>query len=250
MLHHGLARAEGAGDGGGAALGDGEEGVDDPLTGAQGRSGGVFVLIGTAYADGPLLHHGQVDRLALGGFQHGHRVLHGVVARLGHQLQLAAQIGGHHDLVEHHAGLLDGADHVAALDGVARLGHGGEVPFLLPVQGGNLDTAGDVGARPLHDLLQGALDAVVNILNEARPQLHRQRGAGGHHLGAGAQAGGLLVDLDGGGIAAHVQDLADELLLTHADHVGHVGVLHAGGHHQRAGNLYNFAHSVSTFLQV
>ena len=151
--------------------------------------------------------------------------------------------------MEHHAGLLDRSDHVAALDLVAHLGHGGEGPLLLPAQGRDLDSAGDVGARLVHDLLQRTLDTVVDIFNEAGPQLHRQGGAGGNHLGARPQTGGLLVDLDGGGIPVHIQDLADQTLFAHADHVGHVGVFHPGGYHQRTGNLNNFAHSVSTFFQ-
>ena len=143
--------------------------------------------------------------------------------------------------MEHHAGLLDGTDHIAADDLIACLGHRREVPLLLPAQRGDLDTAGDIGARLLHDLLQRALDAVVNILDQAGAQLHRQGGAGGDHLGAGAQAGRLLIDLDGGGVPVHVQDLADQTLLAHADHVGHIRVLHPGGDDQRAGNLDNLS---------
>lgn len=59
VLHHRLARAEGPGDGGGAALGHGEQGVHDALAGEQRGSGGILVLVGPPYADGPLLHHGQ-----------------------------------------------------------------------------------------------------------------------------------------------------------------------------------------------
>ena len=58
---------------------------------------------------------------------------------------------------------------------------------------------------------------------------------------ARTQAGGLLVDLDGGGVAVHGEDLADEALLTHADHVGHIGVFQARGYHQRSRNLDNLS---------
>ena len=92
-------------------------------------------------------------------------------------------------------------------------------------------------------LLQRALDAVIDVLDHAGAQLHAHGGAGGHHLGARAQAGGLLVDLDGGGVAVHGEDLTDETLGTHAHHVGHIGVRHAGGHHQGAGDLNSFSQS-------
>ena len=82
--------------------------------------------------------------------------------------------------------------------------------------------------------------AVVDIFNDARAQLHGQGGAGGLYHRAGAQAGGLLIDLDGGGVAVHGEDLADEALIPHPDHVGHVGVSEPRGHHQRAGDLDNF----------
>ena len=152
--------------------------------------------------------------------------------------------GGHHDLVEHHGGLLDRAQNVAAGDLVAHLGHRIEVPLLLVVHGGDLHAAGDAGAHLFHDLLQGALDTVVNAFDHAGAQLHAHGGAGGHHLGAGAQAGGLLVDLNVGGVALHGQDLADQALGADADHVGHIGVRQARGHYQRPGNFNNFTAQV------
>ena len=240
MLHDGLAGAEGAGDGGGAALGHGEEGVHDALTGEQGGLGGILVLVGPAHTDGPLLHHGEVMLLPLVVHQHGHGVQHREGAGLD-GLDGAAHSGGDHDLVEDGGGLLDGADDVAAHHLVALLGGGHEVPLLLPVQGGDLDAAGDGGAGDLHDALQGALDAVVDVFDEAGTQLHGQGGAGGLHRRAGTQAGGLLVDLDGGGVAVHGEDLTDEALLAHADHVGHVGVRKSGGHHQRSGDFDNLS---------
>ena len=49
VLHHGLAGAEGAGHRGHAALGQGEQGIDDPLAGDQQDIGGQLI----AYRDGP-----------------------------------------------------------------------------------------------------------------------------------------------------------------------------------------------------
>ena len=92
------------------------------------------------------------------------------------------------------------------------------------------DAARDAVPRLLPDLGEGALDAVVDGFDEARPQLHGQGRAGGEHGLTGADAAGLLVDLDGGPISAKLDDLADELLLRHADHVEHLHVRHAACH--------------------
>ena len=142
--------------------------------------------------------------------------------------------------MEHHRRLGDGADDVAAHHLVANGGGGGELPLLLLVQGGDFHATGDAGAHLLHDLLQGALDAVIDTLDHAGAQLHAHGGAGGLHHGAGAQAGGLLIDLDGGGVALHGQNLADQPLGAHTDHVGHIGVRQARGHNQRSGYFHNF----------
>lgn len=125
---------------------------------------------------------------------------------------------------------------VAGLDGCL------ELPLLLAVQGGHLDASCDGGAGDLHDLLQGTLNAVVNIFQQAGAQFHGQGCAGGNNFRAGADAGGFLVDLNCGGIAVHRQNFTDQMLFAYSDHVCHIGVLHTGGNHQRAGYLNDFAH--------
>src|SRR5699024_1155386 len=230
-------------------LGHGEAGVHNPLSGGQGTDGGILALVGTAHTHGPALAHGDLHVGAVFLGQDSHHGLHVVGASGGDTLQSALDVGGHHDLVEHHGGLGDGADDVAALHFIPGLGHGSELPQLLGVDGGNLHATGQaVAPHHLHDLLQGSLDSIVDILNHAGAQLHAHGVTGGYHLGAGAQAGGLLVDLNGGGIPVHGEDLTDEALGTHTDHVGHVGVRQAGGHHQGAGDLNYFTHIVETFL--
>ena len=139
-------------------------------------------------------------------------------------------------------GFLDGSKDVSP----PHLGAGGDgsrkVPLALPVQGGNLHPTGQVvGPSALGDLLQGTLDAVINHLDQARPQFHRQGRPCGLHRRARAQAGGLLVHLDGGRVPGHGQHLADEALLPHPDHVRHVGLGQACGHHQGARNFHHFA---------
>ena len=143
-----------------------------------------------------------------------------------------------------------GAQHVAAHHLVAHFGDGGVGPLLRAGDGVHLHAAGQVvGAGLLDDLLQRALDAVVDVLDDAGAQLYAQGRAGGDHRRAGSKAGGLLIDLDGGPVAGHVQDLTDQALLAYADHVGHVGVGQTVGHHQGAGDLDDFSltHSFTAF---
>ena len=239
VLHHGLAGAEGAGDCRRAALGDGEHGVDDPLTGAQRPLGRILLRIGTAHTDGPLLEHGEGDFPAVLGLEGGDGLRHVEGAALDGG-DGAAHGGRHHDLMEHNGRLLNCAQNVAADDLIAHLGHRVELPLLLVVHGGDLHAAGDAGTHLLHDLLQRTLDSVINALDHAGAKLHAHRRAGGLHLGAGAQTRGLLIDLDVGGVTLHGQDLTDQALGADTDHVGHIGVRQTRSHHQRPGNFNNF----------
>ena len=98
------------------------------------------------------------------------------------------------------------------------------------IEGVHHDAAGDAVPRLLPDLGEGALDAVVDGLDEARAQLHGKGCAGGEHGLAGADAAGLLVDLDGGAVISQLDDLAYQLLFRHTDHVEHLHVRHAACH--------------------
>ena len=140
-------------------------------------------------------------------------------------------------------GLLHRTDDITADDLITGMGGGGKLPFSFTVQRGNLHTAGQViAAHFLHNGIQRALNSIVNVFYQSGAKLHRKRRAGGHHLGAGAEAGGLLVDLNGGGTAVHGQDLTDEALLTDTNHIRHIGFLQAGGNHQRPGDFNDFSH--------
>ena len=59
VLGHGLAGAEAARYGHGAALGQGKEGVDDPLPGDEGDGQGLTLADGAGHPYRPALHHGQ-----------------------------------------------------------------------------------------------------------------------------------------------------------------------------------------------
>ena len=249
VLHDGLAGAEGAGDRGGAALGDGEERVYDALAAVHGPGGGVFLAVGPGDTDRPVLDHGELTGLAVVVLEDGDDVVHGELA-LFDGLDRPADPGGHQELVEDGAGLLDGAEDVARGDVLARLGDGDEVPLLLAVERRDLDAAGDGLAGEGADLGQGTLDTVVDVFQHTGAELHRQRQTRGDDLGAGAEARGLLIDLDGRGVSGHVEDLANEPLAADTDHVRHVCVGQALGHDQRAGYFrYNSAHLQTFFTK-
>ena len=250
MLHDGLAAAERPRDRRRAALGHGEECVHDALAGLERRDGRVLLRVGTAHTNRPLLDHREFLRLALVGLNNSDDVLHSEAAGLD-LLHSAAHLGRHHDLMQDRRRLLHRAEHVAADQVVSHLGDSGEVPLLLAVERGDLlATRQEVAARLLADDLQRALDAVVNILDQTGAELNRQRRAGRHDLCPRAEARGLFIHLNSGGIAAHRQNFADEVLLAHADDIRHIRFRKSRRHDQRAGDLNDLSHKAfAPFLQ-
>ena len=250
MLHDGLAAAERPRDRRRAALGYGKERIHNALAGLERRDGRVLLRVGTAHTNRPLLDHRELLRLALVGLNNSDDVLHSEAAGLD-LLHSAAHLGRHHDLVQDRRRLLHRAEHVAADQVVSHLGDSGEVPLLLAVERGDLLAARqEVAARLLADDLQRALDAVVNILDQTGAELNRQRRAGRHDLCPRAEARGLFIHLNGGTIAAHRQNFADEVLLAHADDIRHIRFRKSRRHDQRAGDLNDLSHKAfAPFLQ-
>lgn len=123
-------------------------------------------------ADGPCLHHAKLGLLAV-ELDLKDLVDDGVAALVGNAGDGAAGARGEEDLVDGDKGVLvDGAPDVAAGDVVADLHGWGEVPLLLAVEGGGDDAAGDVDALGhVGDLLEGPLDAVVDVVQEAGAEL-------------------------------------------------------------------------------
>lgn len=75
--------------------------------------------------------------------------------------------------------LEDGSEDVTAGDVVADLGSRGEVPLLGAVERGNRDTTRDVDALGrFRDLLERALDTVVDVVQQAGAELDREGLAG------------------------------------------------------------------------
>ena len=231
VLHDRLARAEGA-------VGDGEEGVDDTLAGVHGARGNKLSRVGALDTHGPALHHGE-GALALVGLDLGHDLIDRIFTLLNDPGHFALDAVGDHDLVQDGAGLLDSAQHIAGADLIAGLCHGDKLPFLAAVQGRHVGASRDAVAAHGAHLGQRALNTVIDIVQHAGSKLDGHGHTGGLDRGAGAQAGGFLVDLDGGGVAGHIQDLADQALRAHAHNVGDVGVCQALGHDKRSGYLGN-----------
>ena len=250
MLHDGLAAAERAGDGCRAALGDGEHGVDDALSGVQRTAGGEFAGVRALDTHRPALDHIQLDLAAVAERQAGDLFLDGEFAAADPLHGALLDRRGDHDLVEDGGRLLHGAEHVAGDELIALLRRRDEVPDLLAVERRNAHAAGDRLAGEIADLRQGTLDAVIDIFEHAGPELHAQRHTGRHDLGAGAKAGGLFVDLNGGAASGHIQYLADQVLFADTDNVRYVGVLQTVGHHQRSGYFNHFSAQCSTFFPL
>ena len=249
MLHDGLARAEGAGDRRGAALGDGEQRIDDTLAAVHRAGRGILLAVGPRDTHRPVLDHGELVHLALVVLNDGDHVVNGELALLD-ALDRAAQPGGHHYLVQDRARLLHGAEHVARVHMLAGLRDGVELPFLLAVEGRDLHAARDGLARQRAYLGQGTLDAVVDVLQHAGAKLHGERQPGRHDLRAGAEARGLLIDLYRRRIARHIKYFAYEPLAAHSDDVRHVRVGQSLGYDQRARYFrYNSAHLQTFFTK-
>ncbi len=94
------------------------------------------------------------------------------------------------------AGLLHGAENVAGGNLVAGLCHGHEVPQLFTVERGHVGAAGDGVAGKVAHLGQRALDTVVDVFQHTGPKLDGHGHAGGFDRGAGAEAGGLFINLN------------------------------------------------------
>ncbi|CDC63125.1 unknown [Clostridium sp. CAG:448] len=116
-----------------------------------------------------------------------------------------------------------------------------KVPALLTGERRLVNAFGDIGAVFLADDLQGALNAVINVFDQSGSQFDRKRGTCGNHPVAASDASRFLIDLNGGTVAVHFNDLADQTRVAHAHHVEHIGFPHALRDHQRPGNLQNLS---------
>ena len=240
MLHHGLAGTEGTGDAGGAALGNGEQGVDDALPRNHRLDGRELACIGARHTHGPLLHQRNLLDGAVLQSELADTV--GDLEVAGVQLHDGAALAGRaHDTVEDGIRFLHGSVDIAGSNLVAVTQLRLKVPDLVPIQCRFVDTAPDVGAVLFAHGGQRALDAVINTGQQSGSQLDRQRRTGGNDLVAASQPRRFLVYLDGGAIPVHFDDLTDQAVLPDAHHVEHIGVPHPLGDDKGSGHLQNLS---------
>ena len=135
---------------------------------------------------------------------------------------LSLHTGRHHAFMGDNGSLRQGGVNLPGGEPVPGLTGQSDIPFLLIVQKRYSGALRDKGAVCGLQRFQRAFDAVENIIQDTRPQQDIHRRAGTVNRFAGAQAGGFLVDLDGGDLIGNLNDLADQAA------VAHVNLLHHG----------------------
>ncbi len=209
-----LAGAEGARNAGGAALGDGEEGVDDALRRHHRlvRIQPCRITAGEDAAGQRLAHRpfvGERDG-ALGArrrLEPGDRLVDGDRAVTDPaDLEILVQVERHHDLVNDGA-LRHRAQRVAGVNLVADPPGGGERPFGREAEAGSLDAARQKHAVVHGQRFERVLQAVEHLAQEPRSEPDRQQFAGLFHRIAEADAGRAFVDLRIGAVAEDAQHL-------------------------------------------
>ncbi len=188
MLYDRLAGTERSGNGRRAALRHREHGINDTLSGVQGTGRCVFLLIGAADTHGPVLDHADLQLFSVRERNTGHGLVNRKFTLLDPLQHTASGPGRQHDLMQDRGCLLDSSDHVSADQLGAFLYDGNKFPFLFSVQCRDADTSCDGISCRLLDLRKRSLDTVIDILQHAGSQFHRQGKPCGDHLCAGAEA--------------------------------------------------------------
>jgi hypothetical protein len=232
LLEDGLAGAEAARDDGGAAGGDGEEAVEDALPGEEGDPGRQAAPEGARPLGRPALHHG--DRSI--AVEDDHRIddAGGAGAHLGHPARLP---GRHQDAVDEAGGLAHLAEDGALGHRLAGDDAGDEIPHALAIEGRRGQAAPDEVAGGGGQAIERTLDTVDHLTEEAGAELDGERLAAGGHRLAERQPGGVLVDLQGGAVAADADHLAEQPLVADPDDLTDGRGGEAGGDDGGAGDL-------------
>ena len=95
------------------------------------------------------------------------------------------------------------------------------LPLFLFIKKIYTDTAGDKCAGGLCDTFQRTLDAVKDIIEDARSESYRDSVAAGYNFLTWVKPRRLFVNLDRCQILIQCDDFAYELLFSHIDHFGH-----------------------------
>ncbi len=236
LLGDRLARAEWAGDGGGAAHREREEHVEDAHPGEERRHRVELLLERARLSHWPRVHHLELGAVG----ERGDHVVDGVLARRDDAFDGAALAGRDEDLVRE-GELGHGPDRVSGLHFVALRDAGRERPRRFARERVDGDAPVDVRARGLEDLVERALDAVEDPVEHAGPELDGERQTGRDDLLADREAAGVFVDLHERGGAVETDDLTDEVLLADADDVVHPRTHHALGDDRRTRDALDLA---------
>jgi hypothetical protein len=171
-----LAASESTGNTHSTTLDTGEKRVEHTLADNQGAIGGQFLGGRTRNSYGPSVHHAV---LGLGAVEVELQdlLVYSVAALLGDAGNGTLGAGREQDLVlAEETVLKDSTKDIATSDVVADLELARcEVPLLLAVEGGEIDTTGNVNAvRVVGDTLERALNTVVDGLHETGAKLDGQ----------------------------------------------------------------------------
>ena len=188
MLGHGLSCSETAGNGSGAAFGDGEHGVQDSLSGHQRNGSGIPPPGGAGNPDGPFLAQGQILFGTVRKLQRHDGIQNSVLTVGSHPGYRTRHIGGTMDLCTMEAVSLSFRDDGSRRKPDLPAPPSDELPFFLSVQGIYADAPADVFAGMLGDFPQGALDTVKNVVEDSGAQGHGNGVSGAGYLGARLQA--------------------------------------------------------------
>ena len=127
-------QAETSGNSGGAALGDREHGVDDPLAGDQGNVGGLPSGDGPGISDGPFLTEGELMDAAPAILQYCDCVVKPVKPIRLYFDDLSLHTGRHHAFMGDNGSLRQGGVNLPGGQPVPGLTGQSDIPFLLIVQ--------------------------------------------------------------------------------------------------------------------
>lgn len=167
-----LATAESAWNGDGATLDGREEGVQHTLTDDEGSIGRLLLGCWTRHPHRPCLHHAVLGLLAI-ELDLEDLLVDGVVALVGNPGDGSTGARWEENLVDGNEGVLeDSTPDVTTGDVVTDAHRGCELPLLGAVESGDMDTTRDVDAvGVLGDLLEGSLNTIVDVVEQAGAEL-------------------------------------------------------------------------------
>lgn len=176
MRNDSLAASESAWNSNGTTLDRGEESIEHTLADDKGPIGGLLFGGRSRHSDGPRLHHAVLGLLAV-ELDLEDLLVDSVLSLGGDLSDGSAAARGEDNFVLRDEGVLvDDTPDVTTCNVVADLHFGVELPLLFAVEGGNSDATGNVDALGgAGDLLEGSLDTIVDVVEQAGAQLDGER---------------------------------------------------------------------------